>query len=345
MRFNTIIQTAKAIVGRSRPVILYHKPTERCDCRCRFCDVWLHQPEEEDVLPSEKIFSLLDRAHAAGMSMYTVWGGEPLLVRDLPEWLHRAWDLGIRTVVCTSGGLLAERAHAIGPYTERLLLSLEAIGQKHDRIRGTTGLFKRVLAGLREFKRFGAGEVTLWSNLNRENQDQVEEITRFASDEGITVEFFPAAKHPQYNEKILLDPTEITEVFGRVMDLKRRGFPVLNTWHSLELMRSQRPFRCNIPRLSVQVCADGSVYACDPKMLQDLSPYGDIETVNLKKLSSSDTYRKSWQGLRSCNRCMLPCVANNADALLPQALRKMANRFFYYHLFRYSQGFFKYVRK
>ncbi len=92
------------MLGTRRPVILYHKPTARCDCRCRFCDAWIHQPSEEDVLPDGKIIGLIDQAERAGIT------------------------------------------------------------------------------------------IIIWSNLSRENRDQVEEILRFASQYKIGVEFFPTAR-------------------------------------------------------------------------------------------------------------------------------------------------------
>ena len=78
MRMQQYIRTAMAMVGAPRPFILYHQPTARCDCRCKFCNGWLNQPEEEDALPSVKVLDLLDRARAAGYTMYTVWGSPVL---------------------------------------------------------------------------------------------------------------------------------------------------------------------------------------------------------------------------------------------------------------------------
>lgn len=60
MRLKNKARTALAMIGPARPIILYHKPTSRCDCRCQFCDTW-KQPGNEEVLPSPKAISLLDR--------------------------------------------------------------------------------------------------------------------------------------------------------------------------------------------------------------------------------------------------------------------------------------------
>jgi MoaA/NifB/PqqE/SkfB family radical SAM enzyme len=329
MRFAKIGQTLAAMLGSRRPVILYHKPTARCDCRCRFCDAWIHQPAEEDVLPTGKIIRLIDQAERAGMTMYVVWGGEPLLVEPLPVWLKHARDYGMRTVVCTSGSRLFERATEIGPATERLLLSLEGVDEKHDRIRGRPGLFEQIVRGLDEYKKHGH-EVIIWTNLSRENADQVEEILRFAGEYNIGVEFFPTARFEGYNEKIILGNAERVDVFEKIKAAKRRGRPVLNTWYALELMSSARQFICNTPELSVQVAADGNIYACDRRLANNLQAYGHLDDLDLASLFSTSKYKNESRKLQSCNRCLLPCVADMADNLIFQVPRKTLNRSFYH---------------
>jgi len=329
MKLLTLFRTGIGIIGPARPIILYHKPTARCDCRCQFCDFWVHQPQQDDALPTGKILSLLGQARAAGMTMYTVWGGEPLLVEPLPEWLGRASKLGMMTTVCTSGFRLPERAPELAANVDQLLLSLEAVGARQDQIRATPGLFDRLTRGLHEFKRRSQGDVIIWSNLSRANRDQVEAIARLAKDEKVGLEFFPMTLYPGYNEKLVFDQRERGEVFSEVLALKRRGYPIYNTFYALELMRSGRPFQCNLARLAVQVDSNGDLYACEPRVIPDLAPYGRLGELDLKSFPASEAYRQARVRLAGCNACLLPCVANMADSLLLQALRRLFNRFYY----------------
>lgn len=325
MNFISQLRTAYSLLAPGRPFILYHKPTARCDCRCRFCDFWVHQPAEESIVDSDKIMGLLDEARRAGITTYTVWGGEPLLVPDLPRWLSRARGHGMQTVVCTSGSRLLERAAELGPFTERLLLSVEAVGERHDRLRGSPGLFERLVSGLAAYREHAAGQVILWSNLSRENRDQVEELARFARDQNAAIEFFPAAHYPGYNDLLVLDRSEREEAFGRALELKRRGWPVHNTTYALELMRSGRPFKCNIARLSVQLSSEGKFFACEARLLPELEPYGELGGIGLKDLIRSEAYQRTSRELSSCNLCLLPCVAHLADGLPAQGARMVVN--------------------
>ena len=329
MRLSWAIRTGWGVLGPARPLILYHKPTARCECRCRFCDSWVNQPREDDSLPSEKILSWLERGRAAGMTMYTVWGGEPLLAEHLPEWLGRAKALGMMTTICTSGTKLAERAAELGPHLDQLLLSLEAVGERQDKLRGTPGLFERVMAGLREYRRHSKGEVVIWSNISRENKDQVEAVAGFAREEKLGVEFFPVIRYPGYNERMVLDQEEREQVFAGIEELKRRGYPVFNHYYALELMRSGRPFKCNLARLAVQVFPDGKVFACEPRIIPDLEPYGNFEDMDLRKFRKSAAYQEARDSLSMCNACLLPCVANMADSIALSAARRFFNRIYY----------------
>ena len=329
MGFISIINNVVAMVGNPRPIILYHQPTLRCDCKCRFCDSWIDQPKEDDSPAAEDFGKVIDRAALAGMIHYTAWGGEPLMAGDLPAYLARSKRVGMTTTICTSGYCLAERAEEISPHIDKILLSVEAVGERQDRIRRTPGLFERIEAGLEEVRKLSKCEVILWSNISSDTVSQVEAIARFAKDHEIGVEFFPATVYPDYNESLILTHDLRKEVFDRIIELKKERFPVLNTMYALKLMRSGKPFKCNMAKIAVQVLPDGMFYACDPKILPDLEPYGDVEKTDLGALRYSKEYHENIEKLASCNACLLPCVASMANSLTAQALARLGDRIFY----------------
>ncbi|HIE06089.1 MAG TPA: radical SAM protein [bacterium (Candidatus Stahlbacteria)] len=306
-----------------RPIFLFHKPTARCDCRCHFCDFWQNQPDRDDVLPTPEILSFLNLAKSAGFTTYILWGGEPLLVKDLPIWLKYTKTIGMETMFCTSGNYLSERAETVGPFTDRLILSIEAIGAKHDEIRGYPGLFNRVVEGLKRFKNVSDAQVIIWSHINRDNKNEVAGIARFAQQFKVKVEFFPTTRYSGYNEGMILNTQERETVLENVRELKRRGYPVNNTWYALDLMKSGRSFRCNIPLLSIQVYPDGLIYPCEKRVIPDLKPYGHINEIDLKKLFTSEVFQKESRRLLQCNNCLLPCVAHLADDLPIQGVRRV----------------------
>jgi MoaA/NifB/PqqE/SkfB family radical SAM enzyme len=172
-----------------------------------------------------EIHSILGEARRAGFIAYSLWGGEPLLVDGVGDYLKQAKVLGMETTMCTSGRHLAERAKEIGPNLDKLLVSVEAVGEKQDQIRGVPGLFGRMVAGIEAFRRHGRGRVVLWSNLSSENMDQVEDIAAFAGETGASVEFFPAALYPAYNENIILTFLRESRSFSSSYCIEKAGIP------------------------------------------------------------------------------------------------------------------------
>ncbi len=327
MDFLSIFDTTTAIIGKSRPFVLYHKPTSRCDCQCIFCDSWQHQSSKEDSLPTPQIIALLDNARAAGMTTYTLWGGEPLLVEDLPQLLLHAKRIGMRTVICTSGFHLDTRAREIASGVDVLLLSIEATGSRQDELRRKKGLFKNVVKGLNTYKKHTHGKIILWSNVGLHNRKLIRNIAEFADEQNIYVEFFPVALFSGYNEDLILDMDERREVFSMILNLKKEGLPVYNTKYGLNLMRSSRPFKCNTARISIFVCPDGKMYPCDPYLVSKKISYGDINDVDIKKIPDTDAYKKAVVQLARCKKCLLPCVSHTADSLFIQTIRRLINRF------------------
>ncbi|MBN2383579.1 radical SAM protein [bacterium] len=327
MNIRQTLKVVRAFVGPARPIMLYHKPTSRCDCRCHFCDFWVKASDDEEILSTELVMVMLDQARQAGMTHYILWGGEPLLLEDLPVWQAYARRAGFYVSLCTSGYRLPERAAEIVPQTDRLLVSLECADDRQDEIRRTPGLFRNIVAGLEKVKTCSSTTTVLWCNVSKLNLDCVSEVARFALEYKIGVEFFPMAHFSQYNQQYLLDAGERRTVFDQILALKRSGYPVRNTRFALELMASSRPFRCQTARLSVQVMPEGSIYACEPRINPDLKPYGSIPNYSLERLAVDPVYQAACLKMARCNRCLLPCVANVADNLRLQPFYWFFDRF------------------
>ena len=102
----------------------------------------------------------------------------------------------------------------------------------------------------------------------------------------------------------------------------------LKAW-PLRLMASAAPFACTMPKVALQVQPDGQVYACEPRLCPELSPYGHVDALDLAGLHASPAYRAACRELAACNRCLLPCVASSAGSLWWQAARRLPGRLRY----------------
>jgi len=111
------------------------------------CDIW--QKSERDEMTPEQIdalFGQLRRLHAVRIT-----GGEPFLRSDLAQIvdiIQRKTHPGI--VHITTNGLLTERILEFmksisNPRNIHLKISIDAVGEKHDDIRGVQGAYQRAM--------------------------------------------------------------------------------------------------------------------------------------------------------------------------------------------------------
>jgi MoaA/NifB/PqqE/SkfB family radical SAM enzyme len=305
-----------------RPFLLYYKPTARCDCRCRICDRWERPGNRAEELSLPEVEDTLARFRRAGAVVLTMWGGEPLLRDDLPAILAAAKRLGYRTSLCTNASRLGERAAAVAPLLDVLLCSLDGLGERHDELRGVRGLFDRAVRGIEAARRHGRADVKIWTVVHRRNRCEIEPLARLARDLSVGIELFPLARIAGHNDELVLSAAERDAAFAEAQALKRRGLPIRNPDRALALMRTGAPFRCNFPTIAVSFDHRGTVHCCEDPQGTPLHEWGDRRGLDLDELYRSVAYRRVTRQLRSCNRCLLPCVAELAGSL-PRALAGM----------------------
>ena len=126
-----------------RPHTLSHLVTARCNGSCATC-LWRDLTSAE--LDTSDVVWLYEQAGRLGMAQLVVWGGEPLLRQDLPELLLAARRAGLFVTLITNGWFLAERWPELRGLVDALILSLDDVGEAHDRLRGLPGLYERLEA-------------------------------------------------------------------------------------------------------------------------------------------------------------------------------------------------------
>ena len=315
---------------RNHPTVLYHQPTWRCDCRCEFCDAWSTPPENPNELSPETIKIILSKARKAGFTTYSLWGGEPLVYSGIKDIVKQASQLGFFVILCTNGSYLKEFSADLGPYVDYWLLSLEAVGEKHDQSRRYPGLFQKAQEGVESlWVNSSKGKVVIWTNLNKRNQNQVEELARLARVWKSFIEFFPAIKDMGCKDNLLLNAQERKELFQKVIKLKKQGYPVMNTRYELNLMKNSLPFKCNFPKRSVQLLWDGTLWSCIPRVLGTDAYLGESQNWDWNKIGATSIFQANAKKLENCNKCLFPCVGHHSNNIWIQGLRRFLNQIYY----------------
>ncbi len=153
---------ASYVLGKplALPVNITVSVSYRCNSRCKTCNVWLLPNDDLTVEEWDRSFQSLGRAPY----WFTFSGGEPTLRKDLPEMVASAYrhcrpgiinipTNGIQDKIIPGR---VEQILASCPESEVIInLSLDGVGENHDRVRGVKGNFERAMrtyAGLKDLK-------------------------------------------------------------------------------------------------------------------------------------------------------------------------------------------------
>jgi len=335
---SNLIKTLNAFLS-GRPSVLYHQPTWKCDCKCEFCDVWKVKPENGQVLSPEQLKMILKKLADAGFTTYSLYGGEPLYYPGIGDIFRYAHGLGLKVIVCTNGSRLKEFSKELAPYFHYILLSLDAAGETHNQLRNHAGLFDKALAGVEAVKSQNPkGKIIIWSNLNKKNKDQIPALASLARDLRVFIEFFPVVNLLGCGDNLILSANEKQEAFEKVIELKGKRYPVLNTLYSLELMKNSRPFKCNMPRTSLRMMWEGSIWPCESRLFDPQASYGNGQDLDFKKLSSAPAFKYQCRHLEKCNLCLFPCVAHYSNNLWMQGARRFFSEIYYQNIYSFPKS-------
>jgi len=296
------------------PIILSHMITSLCNARCKMCNLWKETHKYTNDLSTKEIFKMLESAKAAGMFCYVVWGGEPLLRKDLPEILKFAKGKGFIITVITNGFLLKERAQEIAPFTDYLIVSIDANSSQHDRMRGVKGILNKAIDGIKEYKKMG-GKVIINSVVTKLNLDKIGGLFKLAKELGVTITFEPIDAIPGYNESILATDKELKKVFLKIIKYKKKGYDIGNSVKYLRNFSERKQYTCHSPKIYVTVDANGNFISC----LNKSSAFSKRWNMNIRKTSFKELFKrpefKSYCKMaEKCSDCNVACVIETSIA-------------------------------
>jgi MoaA/NifB/PqqE/SkfB family radical SAM enzyme len=114
------------------PLLLHVDITNRCNLRCRHCDVWRFKKKKDlDYVIYKR---LIDESSALGLKFVAISGGEPLLHKDLLKFISCSKRRGMYVNLSTNGVLINDAI--ISDFKKSKLdsitVSLDSTQQKYD---------------------------------------------------------------------------------------------------------------------------------------------------------------------------------------------------------------------
>lgn len=224
----------KTLVLRHRTPIIAGMPlTDVCNLQCKHCVV---ANVGRGHYSFAKIEESLHYFYGIGVRIMYLQGGEIMTwrdgTRDVNDVIRRAHEIGFFKVAAVTNGTLG-----IATEADLMWVSIDGSEQVHDSIRGE-GVFAKVIHNLEQTEH---RRVILNMTINRLNAGEVEAVGDIAqglmSVHGVSFNF-----HTPFRgvEDLSLPLEERAGVVERILSLKRRGFPILNTTGGLKAMKTNR---------------------------------------------------------------------------------------------------------
>ena len=168
------------------PVVLWNL-IRRCNLKCRHCYSISADVDFPGELDTSEVFAVMDDLKAFRVPVLILSGGEPLLRPDIFEISHRAKRMGFYVGLSSNGALIDEgnidRIAAVG--YDYLGVSIDGIGNTHDRFRGQAGCFEASMRGIRLAGERGL-KVGLRFTMTADNADELEGVLDLADREGVS---------------------------------------------------------------------------------------------------------------------------------------------------------------
>ncbi len=337
MALATYLNIAKAIVnnkaGRVQlPDMCTFIVTWRCNLRCFMCDVW--KKTDHDDMTLDEIRAVFQQI--PHLDSLRITGGEPFLRRDLADITRVILEETNPSVVhVTTAGVLTDRileyAQAIGSPRLHVKLSIDAVGARHDEIRGVHGVYEkamRTLRGLVDLRAKVGFYVGVNQTITDRNWDQIEPLRAEMTRLGVSVHYAIATDHytlyrlntakekdvPDMKSVSLSDftPQQLQHIFSQLD--RRDGIRDIPEWlvqryylrglknRLLHNVEKPKP-RCIELHNHMRLMPNGDVVTC----VYYPTVVGNLRAQSLQQVWSHETTRQQREIVRNCPGCWAGC--------------------------------------
>lgn len=211
--------SAPKSAGERKPIVVWNI-TRRCNLRCVHCYSDSDSRSYPGELNWEECRNVIDNLSAFGVPGLLLSGGEPLIHPLFFSIARYARERGLRLTLSTNGTLItadvAKRLREVG--FAYVGISLDGIGETHDKFRGRSGAFEKAVAAFRHCREAGQ-KVGLRLTLTRNTVNDLDEILDFIEAEKIDrVCFYHLVYSGRGVNLELLKPEETRLALDKIMD-------------------------------------------------------------------------------------------------------------------------------
>lgn len=299
------------------PIITYILVTNKCQMRCKYCFV------DHEALPNEmtteQIIELIDELYAKGTRMICLMGGEPLLKPGIEKIIDHIVSKGI---ICdmTSNAQLIKHKLPILKKLDAMMISMDGDEHTNDLTRGE-GSYQKIVEGIKIARENGI-IVRINCVLTKKNMHSTEYMLQFAKNNDLFVTFAIMAEPYQVPENLkefALSDEETKELYMKLKRLRKEGWPVLFSDHTLDyVIHYPLPYNkiifknakknilnyyseeCRYGRTMLYIESDGKIYPC--------AALWNVDFFKPKSVQEPGGFQAAWDNMENlpCYTCFQP---------------------------------------
>lgn len=194
------------------PVLCNYYVTYRCNAKCGFCDIW-EKPSPYVTL--ENVRENLKALKKLGVKIIDFTGGEPLLHRQIDQFLALAKEMKFMTTLTTNALLYPKFADRLKGNIDMLHFSLDtADKEKHDAMRGVA-CFDFVMESISIAKSLGERPDVLFTVFDDNIEDILGVYEQICLPNDLVLILNPAFEYNQVGDRLSTRSLDALEKWGK----------------------------------------------------------------------------------------------------------------------------------
>jgi MoaA/NifB/PqqE/SkfB family radical SAM enzyme len=317
------------------PEHVYFSLTNRCNLRCKMCEISKNSTVEESELSTNKVKDTIIQIRDMGINHIIFSGGEPLLRKDLVEIIRFAHENNIQMVDLITNGTMLDGVivkELIEAGLNHMGISIDGLSQTSSNIRGQ-GVFEKVINNINNLNlyksKYGRHSPSVGINftiMGENIQDMLPMVDLAKEMKCLFISFQPVLFNNTkmfINKKNTLWPfaeriEDLKKVIRELLRLKKESRGV-NIFTDADVLNSlpnyflgRRPnagFKCYEAIKRIVITCEGHLWSCQGIL-------GDLNKNTLSQIWYSSKTRKVRQDIKKCKRhCLQDCVYFPSDII------------------------------
>jgi len=285
---------AKGLLSNKHPVLAHLIPIRRCNLSCAYCNEF---DDFSKPVPTEVMFTRVDRLAALGTTIITLSGGEPLLHPELEKIIRRIRRHGILAGMITNGYLLTPQRidwlNRAG--LDHLQISIDNV-QPDEASKKSLKVLDRKLQMLAEHAIFQVNINSVIGSAVRNPEDALV-VARRALELGFTSTVGILHDHDGQLQPL---SERQQEIFEEIMQMGKRSYARFNQFQHNIARGRPNDWRCRAGSRYLYICEDGLVHYCSQQRGFPAIPLDEY---------SEEHRRHEYHTQKPCApRCTVSCV-------------------------------------